>query len=66
MTLRYTLRGLVFFTFLMLASCRITGVSEKSENQEDDNYNSSKNISFMEVETKIKPTTIPIQDQVPN
>ena len=38
MTLRYLLRGLVFFTLLMLASCRITGVSEKSENQKDDNY----------------------------
>ena len=59
MTLRYLLRGLVFFTFLMLASCRITGVSEKSENQKDDNYISAKNISFMEVETKIKPNYDP-------
>ena len=59
MTLRSILRGLVFFIFLMLASCRITGVSEKSENQEDGNYNSAKNISFMEVDTKIKPNYDP-------
>ena len=54
MTLRYLLRGLVFLTVLMLASCRIAGVSESSVNQEDDNYISAKNISFLEVGKKIK------------
>ena len=32
---------------------------KKSENQEDGNYNSAKNISFREVDTKIKPNYDP-------
>ena len=54
MILKYLFYGLVCFIFLILASCQSTEFSETSQIKNNGEQISQKNISFMEVDRKIK------------